>query len=216
MGFFVIHRCKSCFTPSPSGTMCVAHAQVILSVIINILRESPVAVGHTRPVNVCSRTGTPAIFAAIIHKSPALGVIECTISGRSLFNTRTNFTNETRSLSGLTCRSICTPMVWTPSRSPNSLKSSSGLDNATTSYPSSFNSRRSPLQKMFSDMPMVAARIIFLPTDRLYNQFDVTQQRVVIVILQIDFHLVWINHLIVIFLRIFHLRQDFFFILIFQ
>ena len=50
---------------------------------ISIFFVNPVAVGNTSPVNVCTRTGTRHIHAAIIESKPALGVIECTIVGLS-------------------------------------------------------------------------------------------------------------------------------------
>ena len=68
--------------------MCVAQAQVIQSVAIRIFRFNPVAVGNNKPVNVCTRTGTPAIQDATIQSNPALGVMECTIRGFSLRNVR--------------------------------------------------------------------------------------------------------------------------------
>ena len=55
--------------------------------IIKILRFNPFDVGQINPVKVWIRFGTPAIQAAVIHSSPALGVIECTISGFSFRKT---------------------------------------------------------------------------------------------------------------------------------
>ena len=164
MGLRVMHVCRSCFTPSPSGMTWVAQKHVMRSVIISILRESPVDVGHTRPVKVCTRSGTRAIQAASMHRRPALGVIECTMHGFSFIITFVNLKSDRRSLKGDMCRSMLTPMVRTCSLLPSSARSSSGDERAMTSYPSWLSSVRSPRQKMLSDMPIVAARIIFLPT----------------------------------------------------
>ena len=99
MGLLVM-CCKSRFTPSPSGTTCVAQAQVSQSVAMRMRRLSPVAVGHTSPVKVCTRTGTRASHAAIMPMSPALGVMVCSIVGRSLRSTRHMRHSERKSRNG--------------------------------------------------------------------------------------------------------------------
>ena len=106
---------RSARTPSPSGMMCVAQAQVMLSVSMSMRRVSPVAVGNTRPVKVCTRTGTRHSHAAIMHSSPALGVMECTIVGRSRWNTLTSRHRLRKSRSGDIWRSMGTSMRRTPS-----------------------------------------------------------------------------------------------------
>lgn len=60
---------------------------------------------------------TRHIQAAIMEISPALGVMECTISGFSLRNTRTICHSERKSLKREIWRSIGTAMVRTPSLS---------------------------------------------------------------------------------------------------
>ena len=121
----------------------------------------PEDVGHTSPVNVCTRTGTLVSQPAIIHNSPAFGVIECTIVGLSLRNALTILTNDFKSFHKDICLSIGTARVLTPSRQATNSKSSPGDDNATTSNLLS-NSLKIPLQNELSDIGTVVALIIFI------------------------------------------------------
>ena len=150
---------KSLSTPCPSGITCVAQAQVSQSVIINIFRFSPVAVGQTSPVNVCIRTGTRVSHAATIHIIPALGVIECTTCGFSLRNTLIILISDFKSFTIEICLSIGTATQWNPSLSLSSSSSGPGDVTATMSYPIArifiITSRQKP-----KDCGTVTARII--------------------------------------------------------
>ncbi len=128
----------------------------------SIFCVSPVAVGNTSPVKVCSLTGTRHIQAAIIERSPAFGVIECTIAGRSLRNTLNRRQRLLRSFNGEMCLSIGTATVLTPSRAASVSSLSPGELTATTSYPHSCCSSLSrPRQNVSSDSGTVDARMIF-------------------------------------------------------
>ena len=113
----------------------MAQAQVSRSVIIRIFLFPPTAVGNTNPVKVCTRTGTPAIHAAIIQSNPALGVMECTICGFSLRNVRHNCHKDFISLIGEIWRSIFTSIHFISGWDLYILSHSGpGDDNKTTSY----------------------------------------------------------------------------------
>ena len=140
--------------------MCVAQAQVIQSVAIKIRRFMPDEVGQTNPVKVWTRRGTRANQADNIQMSPALGVIEWTITGRSRRMTRHIFHNDFKSLIREMCRSMGTAIVRTPSRISTRSKASPGEDTATTSY-SLDNSLSIPLQKVSNDCGTVDALINF-------------------------------------------------------
>ena len=134
-GFFVIFPAiRSFFTPSPSGIICVAQAQVSLSVSINIFRFSPFSVGHTKPVKVCTRTGTLVSHAAIMQSNPAFGVIECTIVGFSFRNTFISRHRDIISFFTEICLSIGTAIPLIPYSLVISFICSPGEDKSTTSY----------------------------------------------------------------------------------
>ena len=161
MGFLVILlSLRSFITPLPSGIMCVAQRHVSLSVVIKILRFRPVEVGKTSPVKVCMRHFTPAILAAIMLSSPALGVMLWTISGLSLRKTRISLSKDLRSLNGAIFLSMGTAMVLTPSSLAISSSSLSGEERATTSYSAERSLSRS-LQKTFIDTGMVDTLMSF-------------------------------------------------------
>lgn len=167
---------KSALTPSPSGMMCVAQAQVSQSVAIRMRRFSPFSVGNTRPVNVCMRTGTRANHAATIVTRPAFGVIECIMSGRSRRSTRHISHSDFMSFTSEMRRSIGTATVLMPSCSPKASSSDFPLleatvvfgdEIATTSYPSSLNSLSNPEQNAHRDVGAVITLINFLMSNNL-------------------------------------------------
>ena len=161
IGFLVMPWfCKSAITPFPSGMMCVAQAHVSQSVTIRIRRFHPVSVGHTKPVKVCTLTGTLAILAAIIHSNPAFGVIECTIFGFSQRSALMILHNAMMSFFGEICLSIGIAMVVTPCFSFACSISFPGEDSNTTSY-LLHNSSNIPSKKE-RDMDTVQARMIFI------------------------------------------------------
>ena len=113
-----------------------------------------------RPVKVWMRTGTRVHRAAIIDRSPAFGVMEWTMSGRSFRKTRMSSNRDFRSLKGAIFRAMGTEMVRTFSRLRMLSSSGCGEERAMISYRDD-RSRRRPRQNRSSESGTVAVRMIF-------------------------------------------------------
>ncbi len=115
-------------------TRC-ASAHDSRSVATSSARRAPVAAVSGSPRMWYTRTGTPAMAAAVVPSSPPLGVCACTTCGRSRRSVRTSAASAARSRSGVMRRGISTVCTSMPSWAAKRSRSAPGLEIAATEKP---------------------------------------------------------------------------------
>jgi hypothetical protein len=140
-------------------TRC-AQTHVTRSVNHKINRLNPVAVSMRNPRNVYTRHETRASIAATDPSSPALGVLEFTMSGRAALMVRYNLHSETRSRSVRISRSIVTATLAAPWELLIWSNSGPGAETRIVEKPASSRCRKHPRYKP-QEMETVTTNNIF-------------------------------------------------------